>query len=674
MKVTQVLLLLVALVASGSGMAQWKAVASREKTADVLYEVGPGAGGKEMKNLYFPEYGLHDSLLTEGYSLLKTISVRRNLDSLHLGKKRITGWLGAIAPVTCLRDTTVLTQRIFLRNVSHYVIYLRLSGEQKWYKKQFEVAYEGYQVPIVTPLSAWVGVRKDTEGLFAASPHPRQVDLILIEVTPRTASKRAEFIAGQLALCNQVRERFEVQHPFFDKLLSKPGNSDSLLTKDCFSVQRGLPLLLANEPYYRSDRMSSQISLMPAGPETDELALLRALIGLAVEKYPFYGERKIDKTAMRKEAARLAGQFRDTCALLDYAGEVARFVGKEFRDGHFRVDVPDKATKGKPGPAAKVRGPVRLFEIDNQLYVAAVLDSLYRTALPLGSKVLAIDGVPAAHWLDSSFLAQSPGDKREGVSKLLEKSKADSTRITFRARGSSHPGEITIRYNRRMEIPANFAPKHCDFRSFDGSISYFRLNQWTLDVYLRLLNYWQEHGLEKANGLIIDLRGNGGGDGVSVVRLMSLFVSSPSVLTHCFPAGGNGSEYESLVVRPNPSYQYPAKKPVVILVDEMTACASESFILGMKKYTNCTVIGTSRTMGALASRTDVTLPSGIVLVLDCIMNKEYFGEGVTVEEVGIAPDLWVRRRQVEDLAPYNDKVLQVAVKYLQAPSWSKKNR
>lgn len=667
MKVTQVLLLLVAFIASGSGMAQWKAVASREKTINVLYQIGPRAGCRVVKDLYFPEYGLQDSVLVTGYSLAGTVKVQREPHFLPPGKKRLTGWLGAMLPVSCRRDTTVLSQRVLLRNVQHYVIYLRATGGGKWYQKKFEVAYEGYQEPGATPLSAWEGVGPEKEGLYGVSAQP-QVDRLLIEVTPRDPGRKVTFVAGQLALCNQIRERFEVQHPFFDQLLGKPGNCDSLLTKNCFDVQQGMPLLVADEPYYTSDWMSSLINLVPAGPEADELTLFKSLVGLAVNKYPFYEERKIDKVALQAEAAGVVGRFRDSCSLLDCAREVSRLVGK-FRDGHFMVHVPDKTSKDKSRPPSKVKGPVRLFEIDNTLYVAAVLDSAYRAALPIGSKVVAIDGVPVGQFIDSRFMAQSTAYKRDVVARLLEKGRQDSTRIAFRVQESPVTRELTIRYNGKTVIPPNFAPKHCEFRSFAGSVGYFRLNYWTLDVYFRLLNYWQEHHLGKANGLVIDLRGNGGGDEVSVIRLLSLFIDRPAVLRHTLPFKHYNGAYESLVVNPNPFYHYPARKPVVVLVDEATACASEIFILGMKKYANCTVIGTNRTMGALAPRIDVTLPSGIVLVLDCIMNKFYLGEGVTIEEVGIAPDLWVLRKRVEDLAPYNDKVLQVAVKFLQAPTF-----
>lgn len=163
--------------------------------------------------------------------------------------------------------------------------------------------------------------------------------------------------------------------------------------------------------------------------------------------------------------------------------------------------------------------------------------------------------------------------------------------------------------------------------------------------------------------LILDLRGNTGGNSFTAQRLFSVFTSHP--INYMEYQYFNNEEFtETCIVTPHKRYQYNSLSPIVILIDGNTSCASEEFIAAMKQLRNVTIIGSSPTRGVLASRIDLVFPSGTLIYSDSILPKIILRNLGSVETVGIAPDVKVLLRNVNDLYPYDDKILEVAIAYL----------
>lgn len=95
---------------------------------------------------------------------------------------------------------------------------------------------------------------------------------------------------------------------------------------------------------------------------------------------------------------------------------------------------------------------------------------------------------------------------------------------------------------------------------------------------------------EGAEGLVIDLRSNGGGSLSTVVDIAGLFIKEGPVVQ----VKSNGADSEILKDK-DPSILWD--KPLVILVNEISASASEILAAAMQDYKRAVIIGSKQTYG-----------------------------------------------------------------------------
>jgi carboxyl-terminal processing protease len=102
----------------------------------------------------------------------------------------------------------------------------------------------------------------------------------------------------------------------------------------------------------------------------------------------------------------------------------------------------------------------------------------------------------------------------------------------------------------------------------------------------------------KAQGLILDLRDNGGGYLREAVRVAGLFIAGGPVLQT------RGRRLET-VSDPHPSVCYAG--PLVVLVNGQTASAAEAVAAALQDYGRAVVVGDSRTGGKVTCQTTYRL-------------------------------------------------------------------
>ena len=117
---------------------------------------------------------------------------------------------------------------------------------------------------------------------------------------------------------------------------------------------------------------------------------------------------------------------------------------------------------------------------------------------------------------------------------------------------------------RRLQVPSNFRPKHCEFKILENSVAYFRINVWSSEVYTRLVNHLGD--IRSSNGIIFDIRGNGGGDQFAAMQLISMFLSEPHTVYYYKPLYSEKADLDSMVIAPDKLYNI-GKKKVGILID-----------------------------------------------------------------------------------------------------------
>ena len=221
--------------------------------------------------------------------------------------------------------------------------------------------------------------------------------------------------------------------------------------------------------------------------------------------------------------------------------------------------------------------------------------------------VVRLDVIPAAGRADE---ARRLTITRNEVQ--LEEQAAQSKIIEINGLGGS-PRKIGV-----IDIPAFYL----DFEAYRKGDPDFRST--TRDV-AKLVNELNDAGVD---GLVIDLRGNGGGSLREANELTGLFIEyGPTVQIR-----GTGSRvWRDGKRRRGPYYD----GPVAIMIDRLSASASEIFAGALQDYGRAIVVG-DRSFGKGTVQTLLDLPEGQLKITE---SKFYRISGDSTQHRGVIPDI-----------------------------------
>jgi carboxyl-terminal processing protease len=202
-------------------------------------------------------------------------------------------------------------------------------------------------------------------------------------------------------------------------------------------------------------------------------------------------------------------------------------------------------------------------------------------------------------------------------------------------------------------------PIYPEVRAYEiGDVGVIAFNIFFLDPVLadikKAVARFQEHHVR---AIVLDLRGNPGGQGAMSIPVASLFVAGPVKLgTLTFRTMG-----QTFDARPELGAK-PFLGPLAILTDEGTASTSEMFAAGLQEAKRAVVVGDT-TLGAVLPSVVQELPGGAVM--QYVVADFKTPKGVLVEGRGVQPD----RRVVETRAGLRsgrDPVLDAALVAIRA--------
>ncbi len=151
-------------------------------------------------------------------------------------------------------------------------------------------------------------------------------------------------------------------------------------------------------------------------------------------------------------------------------------------------------------------------------------------------------------------------------------------------------------------------------------------NPTTYELFRDKLNELSEQGMTK---LIVDVRGNPGGDLDQACKTAGLFLKQDDLVCYLENADGTSADYTA-------EEGENVTLPMVILVDGNSASAAEAFTGALKDYEKATVVGTT-TYGKGVVQRVYTLYDGSTLSITT--GKYYTPNGVCIHEQGIEPDV-----------------------------------
>lgn len=201
-------------------------------------------------------------------------------------------------------------------------------------------------------------------------------------------------------------------------------------------------------------------------------------------------------------------------------------------------------------------------------------------------------------------------------------------------------------------LPRFYLTLRAERREHDGrTIGVLHFSNWFYDIEKEL--HAALDAMSDCHGVVLDLRGNTGGDGLMACRVAGhFFDESTSLGTHVARRGN----FE-FAVAPRGA---PLLGPLVVLTDETTGSASEVFTGGMQALGRARVIGEASTGAALPSML-TEVPNGDFLLH--AIGDFLTAAGESMEGDGVQPDQVVPLRRA-DLLAGADAPLEAALDWI----------
>jgi carboxyl-terminal processing protease len=294
---------------------------------------------------------------------------------------------------------------------------------------------------------------------------------------------------------------------------------------------------------------------------------------------------------------------------------------------------------------AIVKRGMALRDLDNQVVVTRIIDGspAAATGLRPGYVVNAIDG-------------QSVVSARSAETKLAQDDEKHRLNIIDEANTSR---EIEIGYAlppAEKLVSARIGPafRHVlvETRTLRDEIGYVSFTNFIMPLSKRLISAIDS--MRNARGIIVDLRGNSGGETELGLLLAGLFVDKETVISTTQTRKGE-TQYKAKPAK------HPYRGPVVILLDEECGSESEEMTGGLQAVGRVFVIGrTSRGEDMDATLAGLPIKSFVLLYPFGVPRTP---KGIVIEGRGVTPDLDVKLTRAE-LLKGKDAQLEAAVQYI----------
>ncbi len=240
----------------------------------------------------------------------------------------------------------------------------------------------------------------------------------------------------------------------------------------------------------------------------------------------------------------------------------------------------------------------------------------------------------------------NPDDVREGCYRGMTDSLGD--RFSFY---QAPRDEADVIFKEKAKPPVLIS----SVRLLDHSYAVLRLDSFSKEAGLLLRSAIAGIKLIDPDGIILDLRGNGGGSLDVAVSLTSAWAGK-RLVTKTVKRNGQAESYFG-VAEPTLS-----KYPVVIIVDAGTASASEVVAVALRDYGFARIIGV-QTVGKGVGQDAIPLENGARIYVESF--KWFSPNGTSIQGKGITPDLPVITEP--ELVLENEPAIHLAAEVLANP-------
>ena len=346
---------------------------------------------------------------------------------------------------------------------------------------------------------------------------------------------------------------------------------------------------------------------------------------------------------------------------IDLFGEVLENIKKDYVDDVDQVDMMDSAINGilqSLDPYSAYMSPELFKEMQTDtrgefggLGIEIGMEAgVVKVISPIDDTPAAKAGIKAGDYIVKIGQEQVQGKSLLEAVKLMRGPVGTAIELTVRRKNVKKPLEFKI-IRKRIEIQS-VSSKTIGKEKNIGYIRLKSFNENSDNQFLKSIKKFEKNS--KIKGYVIDLRNNPGGLLTQAINITDFFLEDGEIVS---TKGRKISETRKFFARKGDETK---GKPIVVLINNGSASASEIFAGALKDHKRAIILGeNSYGKGSVQSIIPLKNGGGIRLTI----SKYYLPSGLSISEVGVTPDILVEEIEGDfKINSDNDNQLNYAIK------------
>ncbi len=348
---------------------------------------------------------------------------------------------------------------------------------------------------------------------------------------------------------------------------------------------------------------------------------------------------------------------------IDLFGEVLEKIKQEYVDEIDQADVMDSAINGvlqSLDPYSAYMSPDLFKSMQTEssgefggLGIEIGMEAgVVKVIAPISDTPAEKAGIKAGDYIVRINKEQVQGKTLMEAVKLMRGPVGSSIELTIRRKEVKK--SLTFNIQRQIIEVKSVESKILGTKK---NIGYIKLKSFNENSDKQFIGKIKNFEKQKLIGYIIDLRNNPGGLLNQAVTITDFFLEEGEIVS---TRGRRISETRKFFARSGDGIK---GKPMIVLINNGSASASEIFAGALKDHKRAIILGeNSYGKGSVQSIIPLRNGGGIRLTI----SKYYLPSGKSISEVGVSPDIFVEEQNQFEFESDNDNQLKYAIKLFQS--------